>query len=77
MIRAVVDGYQSILPLRDEEINSLIHLICIRACFTVVTANYRKKLFPENKYISVTEPKAWEFLMKMVDKDIRNFKLLL
>ena len=77
MIRAVVDGYQSILPLRDEEVNSLIHLICIRACFTVVTANYRKKLFPENKYISVTEPKAWEFLMKMVDKDIKKFKLLL
>jgi len=29
-IKVVVEGYQSVLPLRKEEINSLIHLICIR-----------------------------------------------
>ena len=73
-IKVVVEGYQSVLPLRKEEINSLIHLICIRACITVVTANYRKKLFPDNEYITVTEPQAWKFLMNFVDKDLRNFK---
>jgi len=73
-IKVVVEGYQSVLPLRKEEINSLIHLICIRACITVVTANYRKKLFPENEYITVTEPQAWKFLMNFADKDLRIFK---
>jgi len=51
-IKVVVEGYQSVFPLRKEEVNSLIHLICIRACITVVTANYRKKLFPENEFIN-------------------------
>ena len=74
-INSVVKGFQSVYPLRDEEIESLIHLVCIRACFTVITANYRKKLFPENKYISVTEPYAWTFLRNFADKDLSNFKI--
>ena len=74
-IKSVVQGFQSVYPLRDEEIDSLIHLALIRACFTVVTANYRKKLFPENKYISVTEPYAWKFLKNFVDKELSNFKI--
>jgi len=41
----------------------------------VVTANYRKKLFPENKYISVTEPYAWTFLKNFADKELSNFKI--
>jgi len=74
-IKSVVQGFQSVYPLRDEEIDSLIHLALIRACFTVVTANYRKKLFPENKYISVTEPYAWKFLKNFADKELNNFKI--
>ena len=74
-IKSVVEGFQSVYPLRDEEIESLIHLVCVRACFTVVTANYRKKLFPENKYISVTEPYAWTFLKNFADKELSNFKI--
>ena len=69
-IKSVVQGFQSVYPLRDEEIESLIHLVCVRACFSVVTANYRKKLFPENKYISVTEPYAWTFLKNFADKKL-------
>ena len=74
-IKTVVYGYQSVLPLREEEIESLIYLICIRACITVVTANYRKKLFPENEYITVTEAQAWNFLRNFANKDVGNFKL--
>ena len=74
-IKSVVQGFQSVYPLRDEEIESLIHLVCVRACFSVVTANYRKKLFPENKYISVTEPYAWTFLKNFADKELSNFKI--
>ena len=74
-IKAVVDGYQIILPLLVEEIDSLIYLICMRACLTVVTANYRKKLFPDNKYISVTEPQSWNFLRNLADMDLRKIKI--
>jgi Ser/Thr protein kinase RdoA (MazF antagonist) len=75
-IKAVVGGYQTVLPLRDEEIESLIYLICIRACITVVTANFRKKLFPENEYITVTEPQAWKFLRNFADRDLRKIKIV-
>ena len=74
-IKAVVDGYQIIFPLLVEEIDSLMYLICMRACLTVVTANYRKKLFPDNKYISVTESQAWNFLRNLADMDLRKIKI--
>ena len=32
-------------------------------------------IFPENKYISVTEPYAWTFLKNFADKELSNFKI--
>jgi hypothetical protein len=39
----------------------------------------RKKLFPENEYIFVTEDQAWNFLRKMQNQDLPTWakKLLL
>ena len=73
--KSEIAGMKAEMERKDEEIESLIHLVCVRACFTVVTANYRKKLFPENKYISVTEPYAWTFLKNFADKELSNFKI--
>jgi hypothetical protein len=33
-------------------------------------AAYRKKIFPDNKYIRVTENQAWDFLGKIQQVDL-------
>jgi len=33
-------------------------------------AAYRKKIFPENQYIRVTEDQAWDFLRKIKQVDL-------
>ncbi len=35
-------------------------------------ASYRKQLFPDNKYISVTENQAFNFLEKMQNEDLHK-----
>jgi hypothetical protein len=36
-------------------------------------AAYRKQLFPDNKYISVTENQAFDFLEKMKNEDLHRW----
>jgi hypothetical protein len=36
-------------------------------------AAYRKQLFPENKYLSISEDQAWDFLIKMQKEDLYNW----
>jgi hypothetical protein len=36
-------------------------------------AAYRKQLFPDNKYISVTENQAFDFLEKMQKEDLNRW----
>ena len=51
----VLKGYQERFLLTFLELLALIYMVCIRLCITVTMAAYRKQLFPDNKYISVTE----------------------
>ena len=70
-IGQVLNGFHGIFPLTAAELRSVIYLVCIRSCITVTMASYRKSLFPENKYISVTEAQAWNFLRKMQHEDLQ------
>ena len=45
----------------------------MRSCITVTMAAYRKKLFPANKYISISEDQAWNFLEKMQNEDLNKW----
>jgi len=36
-------------------------------------AAYRKQLFPDNEYITVTEDQAWGFLRKMKNVDLQGW----
>ena len=45
----------------------------MRLCITVTMAAYRKQLFPENKYLSISEDQAWDFLIKMQKEDLYNW----
>ena len=72
-IAQVLKGFHEIFPLVDDELRSIIYLICIRCCITVTMAAYRKLLFPDNKYISVTENQAWDFLKTMQNENLQTW----
>mgnify|MGYP000969829391 CR=1 FL=1 len=46
---AMLSGYRSTYQLNDAEIMSMVYLMCLRLCVTVLMASWRKKLFPENE----------------------------
>ena len=71
IIAEFLNAYQSIYPLTKLEINMIIYFICLRLCVSVTMAAYRKKIFPDNKYIRVTENQAWEFLIKIQQVDLQ------
>ena len=69
----VLKGFQEQFPLTFLELSALIYMVCIRLCITVTMAAYRKQLFPDNKYISVTENQAFDFLEKMKNEDLHRW----
>ena len=68
----VLKGFHERFPLTFLELSALIYMVCIRLCITVTMAAYRKQLFPDNKYISVTENQAFDFLEKMQNEDLHR-----
>lgn len=71
-IAQVLKGFHKRFPLTFLELSALIYMVCIRLCITVTMASYRKQLFPDNKYISVTENQAFNFLEKMQNEDLHK-----
>ena len=69
----VLKGFHERFPLTLLELSALIYMVCIRLCITVIMAAYRKQLFPDNKYISVTENQAFDFLEKMQNEDLTRW----
>jgi hypothetical protein len=37
-------------------------------------ATWRKNLFPNNKYLTISEKPAWKFLKKMHQEDLKEWK---
>ena len=69
----LIKAYQTVFPLTELEISVIIYFICLRLCVSVTMAAYRKQLFPDNKYIIVTENQAWGFLRKMKNVDLQGW----
>ena len=69
----LIRAYQKVFPLTELEISVIIYFICLRLCISVTMAAYRKQLFPDNKYITVTEDQAWVFLRKMKRVDLQSW----
>jgi hypothetical protein len=59
--------------LSSEEIKAIIYLVCIRLCISVTMAKYRSEIFPENKYLMVSNIEAWEFLYFMYQEDLETW----
>ena len=69
----VLKGYHSCFSLNNSELKSVIYLVCIRLCISVTMSAWRMKLFPENKYLSVSQKPAWDLLRKLEKEDLEKF----
>ena len=69
----VLKGYHSCFSLNYSELKSVIYLVCIRLCISVTMSAWRMKLFPENKYLAVSQKPAWDLLRKLEKEDLENF----
>ncbi len=58
----IINGYNSIIPLTETELDVLFGLICMRLCVSVSISAYQKNLVPENDYLKISESSAWEML---------------
>ena len=69
----VLRGYHSCFSLNNSELKSVIYLVCIRLCISVTMSAWRMKLFPDNKYLSVSQKSAWDLLRKLEKEDLKKF----
>ena len=69
-IASMLKGYHAKFPLQQSELASTIYLMCSRLCITVSMAAWRKKLFPDNKYLTISESSAWTLLRMMEEEDM-------
>ena len=72
-ITQFLDGYSSVYDLNDYELRSLPYLVCIRLCISVTMAAWRKKLFPKNKYLTISERPAWSLIHSLKKTDLENW----
>ena len=52
------------------ELRSAIYIACLRLCISVTMSAWRTKLFPSNKYLSVSNNLAWNYLNKIKNEDL-------
>ena len=69
----VLKGYHSCFPLNDAELKSTLYLSCVRLCITVTMAAWRKTLYPDNEYLTVSENAAWTLLKSMERENLSDW----
>ena len=62
---SVVDGYHSVSPLSDLELELLFVLICTRLAMSVSISAHQQKNEPDNNYLKISEQSAWELLERL------------
>ena len=62
---AVIFGYHREHPLQEAEIKILFPLIAMRLAVSVVLSAQRKKLRPDDPYVSISEAPAWQALERL------------
>lgn len=74
--RPVIAGFESVVPLTEDEKDSLFFLVLCRFCQSLVLAQYSVKLNPENvEYLMITSRRGkyilqqlWELGKEQVEK---------
>ncbi len=62
----IIQGYHSVFPLEEKELEALYLSIAIRLCISVINSAYSARLQPDKSYITVSEKGAWDLLEKWV-----------
>ena len=68
-----LESYQSCFPLNEYEVRCLIYMVCVRLCISVSMAAWRKSMFPENKYLTISERPAWLTLKYFKDENLNKW----
>lgn len=63
----ITAGYNSRIPLRENELLVLYDLIQLRLMMSVCISAHQKKLNPENQYLCISEKSVWALLENMRD----------
>ena len=66
----VVTGYHRVFPLTEQEIELLIHFVCMRLCMSVSISAQQQQDEPENEYLSVSEAPGWKLLSQLQDMPV-------
>ncbi len=61
----VIAGYHEALPLNELELELLFSLICARLSTSVALSAYQRSEEPENRYLSISEQRAWAALERL------------
>ena len=69
----VLKGYHKSFQLSEKELKFAIYLVCLRLSISVTMSAYRKKLFPQNEYITISETSALKFLRYMRYQDLTQW----
>ncbi len=60
----LVSGYHSVYPLKENEIDHLYNVIAMKLVISVTKSAINRTKEPGNKYLLISEKKAWELLNK-------------
>lgn len=66
----LIKGYSEVLRISDKELEAISHFIYLRLCMSVVISAFQKKKHPDNKYLTISEKKAWTLLKKLGETKI-------
>lgn len=58
----VVGGYHSVFPIREDELAVLYILIGMRLAVSVTNSAHRKRVLPDDPYVTISEAPAWDAL---------------
>jgi 4-aminobutyrate aminotransferase-like enzyme/Ser/Thr protein kinase RdoA (MazF antagonist) len=61
----VVSGYRAVFPLQEEEVAVLFPLMAARLAVSVTNSAHRKKIKPDDAYVTVSEERAWKALERL------------
>jgi len=62
---SIISGYHKAYSLQEAEIETLFPLIAMRLAVSVVLSAQRKKLRPNDPYITISEASAWQALEQL------------
>ena len=62
----LLESYNEILPLELKEVEGLYYSVAMRLCVSISNSNHYQKLYPDNKYISISQKPAIDLLWKWI-----------